>query len=91
MCLPSPLPWHLPGTVSRMTDDYGYGVDADGIEQIPPYTQHVDITVRCNRCGALVDGTAAGQVIHDVWHNVLDARIDRARHALPTRYAGEPR
>lgn len=45
--------------------------------KIPKYVQveRTDTLVRCNRCGAVVEGDVAGQVIHDVWHDTETRRI----------------
>lgn len=83
-----------------MTDEqYGYGEDSDGIQQIPPYSQLrrdqstptsmiVDRLVQCNKCGSVIVGDVFGQTMHDVWHKNLDYQIECAAHALPQRYKG---
>jgi hypothetical protein len=38
----------------------------------------IDTLVRCNRCGAVVEGDVVGQSIHNIWH---DNEEDRARIA----------
>ena len=71
-----------------MTGDYGYGVDADDIGQLPPYVpvDRTDVLVRCNRCGAVVEGDVVGTKLHDIWHADLETQIERAAHALPQVY-----
>lgn len=73
-------------------DDYGYGVDSDGIGKIPPYIPinlssiSLQALARCNRCGSIVEGDTTGTTIHDIWHTNLDERIRQARTALPVKY-----
>jgi hypothetical protein len=73
-----------------MAEDYGYGVDDDGIEQIPPYGQveRLDVLVRCNHCGAIVEGDVYGQSLHDSWHRSLEARLRQAATALAQVFGG---
>jgi hypothetical protein len=68
--------------------DYGYGVDEDDIQQIPPYgrVERLDVLVRCNRCGSIIEGDVFGQSLHEVWHRTVDERIRRAATALPQVY-----
>lgn len=51
----------------------------------PPYTpvERVDVLVRCNRCGAVVDGNVLGQNQHDIWHSSFDRRIEQAGRWKP--------
>lgn len=47
--------------------------------ELPRYVplERVDTLVRCNRCGAVVEGDVAGQAIHDIWHDNEAQRIGR--------------
>lgn len=48
-------------------------------EELPHYIplERIDILVRCNRCGSVVEGDVVGQNIHDIWHDNEAQRIGR--------------
>lgn len=56
----------------------------DGLPYFVP-VERTDTLVRCQRCGAVVEGDVTGQSQHHIWHENLDARVRRAW--MPPRYA----
>lgn len=61
---------------------------------LPPYVpvERTDILVRCQRCGAVVEGDVVGQNQHDIWHNGLNDKIEKAARWKPApRYGGQSR
>lgn len=59
----------------------------DGLDGLPPYVpvERTDTLVRCQRCGAVVEGDVVGQNQHDIWHRSLASNLRRAW--MPPRYA----
>ena len=56
----------------------------DGLPLYVP-VERVDTLVRCQACGAVVEGDVVGQQQHNVWHRSLESKVRRAW--MPPRYA----
>lgn len=60
----------------------------DGLPLYVP-VERTDTLVRCQECGAVVEGDVVGQSQHNAWHRSLADQIERAGRWKPApRYGG---